>query len=167
MQILEDEQDRRPASDTREQVGNGGVEAMALGVGVGDGRGGQPADSSLEVRQHACQLASNRSEVLAQLGRIGVPHEVVERLDEGPVRSGDDGVAASVEDDRPVRGNLVRQLPEETALAGPRLAGEQRRATALGFRARHQRPERSQLARAPHKREGRSEPERSRKREHH
>ena len=49
MAVLEHEQQRSPASGTGEEVGHRCVQAMALGVGVGDYGRRQPTDASVQV----------------------------------------------------------------------------------------------------------------------
>ena len=59
-------------------------------------------------------------ELGAQDVRVGVPHELVERLDERAVRRPHDRVAGAVEHERALVGDLARELAHEPALARSR-----------------------------------------------
>ena len=97
--VLEHEQHRPSAGDAGEQVGHGRVQPVALGVRIGLDRGRQLADPGRQVGEQARELAAAGAERRPQLGRLGDPREVVERLDERPVRRAHDGVAGAVEDE--------------------------------------------------------------------
>ena len=70
----------------------------------------------------------------AQLVGIGGSRQVVERLDERPVRRAHDGVARAVEDERAVARRLGGELADEPALARARLAAEQDDPASLALR---------------------------------
>jgi hypothetical protein len=153
--VLEHEQRRPVACDACEQVGDGGVETVTLGVRIGrDGRR-QVADARGQVGQKTRQFPAAAAERRAQCRRVGGARQVVERLDERPVRRADDGVARAIENERAVARHLRGELPDEPALAGAGLTAKQDDAAALAFRPRHQRAQPLQLGGAADEREGR------------
>jgi hypothetical protein len=77
-----------------------------------------------------------------------------------------DRVAGAVEHEGTALGRLGRELAHEPALAGARLAADQRDASALAVRPWNQRPEHRQLTRAPDERERRPQAQRARERRH-
>ena len=158
--VLEHQQQRSPAAGRHQQVADGRVQAMPLGVLVGHDRLRQVADVAAQVRQQPGQLAPARPQVGAQLGRIAGPHQLVERLHERPVGGADHGVAGAVQHQRAVLRRLVGDLADEPALARPGLAADQGDAAALALRARQQRPQRGHLAGTVHEREGRLQAQR-------
>jgi hypothetical protein len=160
--VLEHDEERRLRADPDEQVGDRGVESVPLGVGVSGGREGQSADARLELGKQTRQLAAGRAEASPESLGVRVANEVLERGREGAVRLADDRVAVAVEDG----GALVRQHPgelsHEAALAGARLAGDERRATALAGGPREESPQRGELVGPSGERESRRQPERPR-----
>jgi hypothetical protein len=158
--VLEHEQ-HRPAAEPHEQVGDGGVQPVALGVRIGvDGRRQTP-DAGGQVRDQPRELAARRAQRPAELVGIDDARRVLEGLDERPVGRGHDGVARPVEDERAAAGRLGRELAHQAALARAGLAAEQHHAATLALGHGHERPQRVQLRRAPDEREGRDEGERS------
>ena len=71
--------------------------------------------------------------------------EVTQCIDEGSIRSSDDGIAAAVQDDHPSGGGLVRELPDEATLARPGLSPDHLEALSLLERAWDQRVQRGEL----------------------
>ena len=140
--VLEHEQHRRSRTDRGQQLGDGRVQAMPLGVGVGADLRREGADDTEQLGEQTRQLAASRPEIVAELHRIRVAHEVVERLDERPVRRGHDRVAGAVEDERAFGGEPLGQLPHQPALARPRLAGHERHPAPLAACARQERAQR-------------------------
>ena len=153
----------RAAADGGEQVGDRAVQAVALGVGVGRDRRRQLADAVRQVGQQPRELARRRGrDRPAASSASVVAHELVERLDERPVRALDDRVAGAVEDERAALGRLVGELAHEAALARAGLAADERepqrrRRPSRGISARSSR----ELARAAGERERRGEAERT------
>jgi hypothetical protein len=158
--VLEDEQ-HRPAADAGQQVGHRGVQPVALGVGIGLDRRRQIRHAERQVRQQPRQLTAGDAERRPQLDRIDDARQVVERLDERPVRRAHDGVAGAVEDERAGGRRVVGELPHEAALARAGLAGQQNDPAALAVGHRHQRAQRLQLRRAADEGERRREAERA------
>ena len=135
MDVLEHEQERRLGADADEQVGDGRVQPVALGVGIRGRHARQLADPLLEAGHETGQLPSSRTEVPAQDLRLGVGDEVVERGRERAVRRSHDAVAVAVEDGRALGRDVVRQLAHEAALPRPGLARDERRAASLRRRS--------------------------------
>ena len=156
MPVLEHEQDRAGA-EPHEQLGHGGVQAVALGVRIGVDRCGQVADAGRQVGEQARELAPRRAQRDAQLGWVDDARGVLERLDERPVRRTHDRVAGAVEDEGAGPGRLGRELAHQAALARAGLAAEQDDPAALALGHRHERPQRLELRRAPDERERRGE----------
>ena len=96
--------------------------------------GGSSPIRARQIGQKARELAAPGAERRAQLVRIGGSRQVVERLDERPVRGAHDGVARAVENERAVACRLGGELADEPALAGAGLAAEQDDAAALALR---------------------------------
>ena len=161
--VLEHHQHRPAATHVLEQVRHRGVEAVALGVGVGLDWLGQLADAGGQVGQQTRQLAAPGPESGAELSGIDHSHELIEGLDEGSVGSPNRRVAGPVENQHAFGGGLGGELARQPALAGAGLAREQRHAAPLAFGTRHQRPQLLQLGRAPDERGDRGLPERARK----
>ena len=133
-----------------EQVGDRGVEAVALGVGIGGaGAAGSPSSGS--------SRASSPPEL-----RSAAPGQRVERLDERPVRRVHDGVAGAVEHERARGGRGDRELAHEPALARAGLAADEHHPAALALGPRDQRAEGHQLALTADERERGGEAQRSR-----
>ena len=160
--VLEHQQHRPLAAGPGQQVGDRRVEAMALRIGVGLDRLRQLADQGGQVGQQSGQLAATGADRGSQLIDLGYPHQPIEHLDEGPVGRLHHGVAAAVEDQRPVDCGLAGELTCQAALAGTRLAGEQRHPAALARGLWDQAPKLLQLGRAADERGGRSRAERAR-----
>ncbi len=159
--VLEHEQ-HGPAPARRDQeLDDGGVEPVALGVLRGGDGLGQLADAGPEIGKEPLELAAADADVGTEIGRVGRADEQVERLRERPVRRPHDGVAGAVEHERASGGRLMRELPNEPALPRAGLAADERDPPALAGRPGHQRPERRELARPAHEREGRPQPERA------
>ena len=137
VRVLEHEQHGAVEAGPLEQRGDCRVQAVALGVRVGGRR----------------SLRAARP-------------QITQRLDEGLVWRTHDRVARAVEDERPAPGRLGRELAHEPALAGPRLAAQQRDPPPFALRPRDQRLQRDQLALASHEREPRREAQRARQRAH-
>ena len=148
--VLEDEQQRRRGADADEEVRDGRVQAVTLGVGVRRGAR-QVADPLAQAGQKPRQLTAARAEMPAQRLWLGVRDEVLERRHERPVGRPDDAVAIAVEDGRLCR-DRVSELAHEPALARPGLAGNERCATTLGGRSRQQGPQGGELAGTPRER---------------
>ena len=159
--VLEHEEQRCFRADADEQLGHGGVEAVALRIGVGRRGRGQLADARHELRHEPRQLSAARTEVLPQHLGLGVPYEVLEGGRERAVGRADDRVAVAVQHRRPLVGELTRQLPHETALPRARVAGDERRAAAFARAAGKEGPQRRKLLRPPGEGERGREPERA------
>ncbi len=140
--VLEHEQQRLPASCAREEVGHRRVQAMTLGVGIGGDRRQQAVDAGGQIGHEPAQLATGAAEVRAEHVGVGTPHELIERLREGPVGGLHDGVACAVEHEHPFRGELVREFAHEAALARSGLAAHQRQPATLSHPARGERAQR-------------------------
>ena len=166
VRVLEHEQQRLPASCAGENVRHHRVQAMTLGVGVGGDRRRQPGHASGQVGNDSAQLAARTAEVLAQHLGIGAPRELIERVGEGAVGGSHHRVARPVEHEHPFRGDLVRQLADQAALARSGLAAHQRQPTPLAGLARHKPPQRHELSRPTDERRRRGETERAGKRVH-
>ena len=136
--VLQHEQHRRAPADRREQVREGGVQEMALGVRVGGAGRRQAADEVGQVGEEARQLAAPRPEVGSQRRRVAAAHERVEGLHERPVRCRDDGVAGPVEHDGALgcerlsraRARGGSSLPPARRRRAPRAAPRRARAAA-------------------------------------
>src|SRR5207253_11378875 len=87
--------------------------------------------------------------------------QVVECLDEGPVRRAHHGVTRAVEHKGTVACRLNRELAHKAALPRPWLAAQQDDAAALALGGGHQRAERLQFSRAAGERESRCEAKRT------
>ena len=159
--VLHDEHDGRAAADGGQQIGQRAVQAVALRVGVGRHGRRQLPDPEGQVGHEPRKLPAAGTEIGPQ--RLGVrgAHELVERLDERPVRTPDDRVAGAVEDERAALCGLVRELPHEAALPGARLARHEHEARRVAVLAWQQRAQHRELARAAGEREGRREAERT------
>ncbi|MCZ7588410.1 MAG: hypothetical protein M5U27_06005 [Gaiella sp.] len=163
--VLEHEEQGRLAAHPDEQVGDGGVEPVPLGIGVRRGRRGERPDPGRELREEPRQLAAGRTQMAAY--RLGprVADEVIERRHVRPVGRGDNRVAVAVEHGRALGGNLAGELPHEPALAGARLTGKERRAATLLGGPGQERPQRRELPRAAREPERRRQTKRARKRD--
>ena len=155
--VLEHEQQRLPATGAREEVGHRRVQTMALGVGVGGHRRGQPTDASVQVGKQAGELAARAAEVRTEHIGVGAANELVERLGEGTVGRVHHGVAGAVEHEHAFAGDPVRQLPHKAALTRAGLAAQQCEPTTLSGLARNKDPQRRELRRAADERRGRGE----------
>ncbi len=164
MDVLDDEDDRRLGRCADEEVRHGRVQTVPLGVRVGSRRRSEVSHPRREARKQPGELSPARTEVPRERLRRQRRDEVLERGRERPVRRADDGVAVAVEDDRALLCRGAGELADETALAAPGLAGDERGTTALARGARQQRPQRRELVDASGEREGRREPERPGKR---
>ena len=162
VRVLEHQQHRPFAADVGEQVGDRGVKAVALGVGIGLDRLRQLARHRRQVGQQPGQLGGTGTERGPQLLRLGDADEAIERLDEGPVGRPHDRVAGAIEDQRPLGGGPGGELAGEAALPGSGLTGQQCDTPTLPLRPRHQGPQPLQLRRAPDERRGRNRAERVR-----
>ena len=158
VQVLEHEQRRAAPRGAVEQTGHGGVEPVALGVRIGVRRGREPAGPRGEVGQEPRELPAGRAQRGGQLRTEGAD-ELVERLDERPVRRVQHGIAGAVEHERPVRRRAGGELAYEPALAGAGLAAEQDDAAGLALRSRQQRAQPLQLGGAADERERRGHAE--------
>ena len=139
--VLEHEQCRAPPRDAGQQVDDRGVQAVTLRVGVG-----VPSRRGLaEVGEQASQFTRSGRERRAQLVRVERADQLVERLDERPVRGANHGVGGAVEDQHARVGGLGGELAREPALAGPRLTAEQDDSPLLAVRSREQRPQTLEL----------------------
>jgi hypothetical protein len=164
VEVLEHEQDRAARGHAGEQVVDGGVQPVPLGVGVGgDGRR-QLAHPQRQLRQHPGQLPAGGAEVGAQGRRLDEAGQLVERVRERLVGRPHDGVAGAVEDERALAGRFMRELPREAALPRARVAAEQRGAPAFARGAGQQRAQGGELARAADERQRRRRAERARER---
>ena len=161
--VLEHEQRRLPARDAGEEVGYGRVQPVALGIRIGLDRRRKLTDPNGQIGEEPRELAASGAERRPQLGRIGDPRQVVECLDERPVRRPHDSVAGAVEDECALSRRLAGELPDKPALARTRFAAEQHDPAALAVGPRHQRAQQLQLGRATDEREGRGEAKRGRK----
>ena len=162
--VLEDEQDGRVPAGRDQELDDGRVQPVALGVLVGRDGIGKVADTGREIRQQPLELAAARPEVDAEPCRIDRADEPVERLRERPVRRRHDGVAGAVEHERAAGGRLLGELAHEPALPRAGLAGDERDPPALARRPRHERPQRRELPRPADERERGRQPERPGKR---
>ena len=143
--VLEHDDERPAAAERREQLADGAVQPVALGVLVRAHGGAERACVGREIRQDPRQLPAAGAEVGAQaLGRQ-LAHGPVERLDERPERGRDDGVARTVEHGRARIVRAPRELAHEPALARPRLAADQDQPALLRGRPREQPVERLEL----------------------
>ena len=119
-----------------QEVGDRAVETVALGVGIGGDRRRQLTDPLRQIRQQARQLAALRAERGAQRRLVGASHELIERLDERPVRAPHHRVTRAVEHQRAGAGGLVRELADQPALARAGFAADQREPRSLSPSAR-------------------------------
>ena len=73
--VLDHEQHGTAAAGADEQVGDGHVQAQALGVLVAGERIRQVSQMRAQLREQAGQLARARAQIRAQLAGVGVSHE--------------------------------------------------------------------------------------------
>jgi hypothetical protein len=159
--VLDHEQHRVATADAGEQVGHRGIEAMAFGVGIPrDGRR-QLTNPAWKLREEARQLASSGSEVGTEHVWLGRAHEVLEGGEEWPVWRAHGSVTRAVEDEHAISRRLSGELPDEAALSGAGLAAEQGDPPGFAPRARQERSQGRELARAPDERQGGREAERA------
>ena len=118
--VLEHEQRRPTEGDALEEIGHGRVQTVTLGIRIGLDRRREIADPEGQIREEACELATSSAERLPQLGRIDGSRQMVERLDERPVRRAHDGVTRAVENQGAVPCHLAGELPDEAALTRAR-----------------------------------------------
>jgi hypothetical protein len=145
--VLEHEKHGSVLPHRGEELRDRGVQPVALGVRLGgDGRR-QLLDRECEPGKYSSQLARPGASVLTKLLGIGVADEAIERFRERPVGRRHDRVARPVEDDCSLVGELLGELPNESALAGAGLARNERRAPSLTWSPGEERPEREQFAR--------------------
>ena len=159
MGVLEHEQQRPAPGRIHEELGDGVVQAVALGVLVGDHRFGQVADEGGEVGNQAPELAAAGAQVSPQVLGIRDPGQMVERLRDGLVGEAHDRVARAVQHQHPVRGGVLGELPHEPALARPGLSADEGDAPALTACARQERAQERQLPGTADERKRRREPE--------
>ena len=160
MSVLDDEEHRPLLADTREELGHGRVQAVALGVGVCLDRWRELAGPRSEVREQPRELTAAGAERGAQLVRLDGAREAVERLDERAVGSVHHLVAGAVQDERAGARRLGRELADEPALARSGLAADEHDAASRPGRRRRERAEQLQLAGASDERRSRRETER-------
>ena len=139
--VLEHEQERRLGADADEQVGDGRVKPVALGVGVRGRHARQLADSLLEAGHETGQLSGSLTEVPAQDSGSVWATRWSSAVANGPCGDPDHAVAVAVEDDRALGRDLVRQLAHEPALPGPGLPRDERCTASLPGGPRQQRPQ--------------------------
>ncbi len=165
--VLDHHHQRRATTRRGEEVADGAVQPVALGVRVGRHRRRQLTDPARQIWQEPRELAAVRAQRGLQCGLIDASHELPDRVDERPVRTPHLGVARAVEHERPGRRGIVRELADEPALARPGLASHERESQTLPVHAGHQRTQRRELAGAPRERKRRSQAKRSRELAHH
>ena len=146
--VLEHQQQRAAGADAAEQVGDRGVQAMALGVGVGRHGRRQLADPAGEVghagararrRRRRAPRAARRRRSRGRAARA--PRRTARTACGRPRRRRRRAPAT------PSAAASCGQLAHEPALARARLAAEQDDAAALALGARHQRAERARARR--------------------
>ena len=118
---------------------------------------GSSPDPLRQVGEQPRQLAARGAQRGPQLGGLDLTRQVIERLDERPVRRVHDRVAAAVEHERAGAGRLACELAHQAALARAGLAAQQDDPPALALRHRHERAQRLQLGRAADERKRRRE----------
>ena len=157
--ILDDEEQRLTTPDAREEIGDGCVETVALRVLVGDDRVREVIDPGRKIREEPRKLPAGISEIRVECRRVDMANEIVERFDERPVRRPEDRITRAVEHQRAFSSGFVRELTDEPALAGTRLATDERDAAPLTVRRWHERSQRRKLTGPPDEREGRNQSE--------
>ena len=159
--VLQDQQ-RRPAhGDRRKKVGHGGVQPVALGIRIGLDRGLEIDDAPRQIWEEAGELTTAGAERVFEHGRFGEPRQVIECLDERPVRGAHDSVAGAVEDEGAAPCGFAGELPHEAALSRAGLAAQKHDSAAFALRPWHEGAQRCQLGRTPDEGECRGEAERT------
>ena len=161
VRIFQHQQRRAALGDAGQQVGDGGVQPVALGVRIGLQSGRAIAQPGAQIGEQPRELAAAGADGGAQLLGLGGTRQLVERVDERSVRVPHLGVAGAVEHKYAVPRRLAGELPHEPALPRAGLAAEQDYPSALPLGARQECPEPLQLGRAPNERKRRGEAERA------
>jgi hypothetical protein len=158
--VLEHEQDR-PAADPRKEIRHRRMQPVAFRVRVGLERRRQIAYPEGQIGQQPHELAARVAQRRPQLERVDGAREVVERVDERPVRRAHDRVAGPVEHEHAVASRLACEFTHQAALARAGFAAQQDDPASLALRHRHERPERLQLGRTTDEGKRRREAERT------
>ncbi len=167
VQVLEHEQDGRLGRDTDEELGHRGVEAQPLGVRVGGRPSPRAGGTRAELRDEPCEVDRRGAEGVENGRRDAArPDQLGEGGRERRVGRADDGVAVPIEHRRPFLGELGGELPDEPALPGAGLAGDERCATALTDCPRQQRAQLGELTGPAGECVRRQEPKRAREMSH-
>ena len=161
--VLEHEQRRSPERDGGEEIRHRRVKPVALGIRIRPDRSRELADPGRQVGEEACELPTRGSDRRPKLRCIRLARELVERLDERPVRGAHEGVARAVQDEDSVLRGLAGELAHEATLARTCRAADQRDSASLALGPRNQPAEQLELGRTPDEREGRAETKRPRK----
>ncbi len=153
VQVVHQQHQRLPAGQAREQLAQGPVGAVALGLEAGGDRGG-PA----ELAEHGRELAGDAVAQPRELALADTHEVVAERVHQhavGAARLELDPAAG--EHERAVALGAQAQLREQPALAQPQRARDRQEARpAVPSRARQHRLDRGQLLLPPHERERRA-----------
>ena len=164
--VLDDQEHWTLFGDSREELRDGRVEPVALGVGVCLDGWRQLAGALGEMREQPRELTASRAERRTQLVRLDRPREAVERLHERTVWSVHDLVAGAVQDEHAGARRVDCELAYEPALARARLAADEDHAAFLAGGRGHERAEELELGGASDERRSRREAERAGKTGH-
>ena len=129
VQVVEEHHDRVLGARRIEEGHGGGVEEVALGVGVGALGGRQAPESLAEGGHHPGQLTPVGGHMGTQHHLGGVGHQVTERLGEGPVGGTQLLVATPEQHCCLAYVGAAGQFGDHGGLALPRLARDQHQLT--------------------------------------
>ncbi len=159
--VLDDQEHWTLFGHRREELRDGRVEPVALGVGIRLDGWRQLAGALAEMRQQPGELTASRAERRTQLVRLDRPRETVERLHERTVGSVHDLVAGAVQDEHAGARRVDGELAYEPALARAGLAADENHAAFLAGGRGHERAEKLELGRASDEWRSRREAERA------
>jgi hypothetical protein len=165
--VLDDQKHGTHFGDSRQELRDRRVQAMALGVGVCLDGWRQLAGALGQMREQPRELTASHAERRTQLVRLDRPRQAVERLHERTVRSAHHLVAGAVQDEHAGARRVDCELAHEPALAGAGLAADEDDAALLAGGRGHERAEELELGRASDERRGRRETERAEEIGHH